>query len=53
MSPQHAIKSSAPMLPVTATVSRHHNLIELLQTQFGSPKPVRSCGRDYAVAAHW
>jgi len=45
MSMPRAIQFTLNGVPVTATVEPHHNLIELLQTQFGLTGARESCGQ--------
>lgn len=45
MSPQQAINFTLNGVPVTANVEPHHNLIELLQTQFGLTGAREACGQ--------
>jgi aerobic carbon-monoxide dehydrogenase small subunit len=45
MNGQRAIQFTLNDVPVTATVEPHHNLIELLQTQFGLTGAREVCGQ--------
>jgi carbon-monoxide dehydrogenase small subunit len=45
MSQQRSISFRLNGVPVTASVEPHHNLIELLQTQFGLTGARESCGQ--------
>jgi aerobic carbon-monoxide dehydrogenase small subunit len=45
MSQQQSISFRLNGVPVTASVEPHHNLIELLQTQFGLTGARESCGQ--------
>jgi aerobic carbon-monoxide dehydrogenase small subunit len=45
MSMPRAIQFTLNGVPVTATVEPHHNLIELLQTEFGLTGARESCGQ--------
>ena len=45
MNPQRAISFTLNGVPVTATVEPHHNLVELLQAQFGLTGARESCGQ--------
>ena len=49
MSQQRSISFRLNGVPVTASVEPHHNLIELLQTQFGLTGARESCGQGLCV----